>query len=118
MIEVQKTRKPLATLDVSRVPDPRRCGIVDVADDGISREFVEKPEHPKSNLAVAGILLGTPAIPDFISEDTPPADIGSHLLPRITGRMMAHTISQYLLDIGTLENYEKAQSAWLGPRES
>jgi NDP-sugar pyrophosphorylase family protein len=37
-------------------------------------------------------------------------------LPRLTGRMIAYPIRDYLLDIGTTENYEKAQATWPGLR--
>jgi NDP-sugar pyrophosphorylase family protein len=43
-----------------------------------------------------------------------PADIGFHVLPRLLGKMRAYPIEDYLLDIGTLPNYEKAQVTWPG----
>lgn len=43
-----------------------------------------------------------------------PADIGYDILPRLGGKIFAHPISEYLLDIGTLENYRLAQTGWAG----
>jgi mannose-1-phosphate guanylyltransferase len=113
MVQVQQLRKPTATIGVYHVPDPTRCGIVDVAEDGTVREFVEKPQRPKSNLAFAGLMIGTPALLDAIPRSLP-ADIGFDVLPRLAGNIMAHTISEYLIDIGTIENYRAAQRSWPG----
>lgn len=115
MMQAHRTRKPAATLGVYEVPDPRRCGIVTASDDGVIEQFVEKPEHPVSNLAFSGLMIGTPEVLDVIPAATP-ADIGFHVLPKLTGRMIAYPIRDYLLDIGTLENYEKAQATWPGLR--
>ena len=48
-------------------------------------------------------------IPDSI-----PADIGFHVLPKLTGKMVAFPIRDYLIDVGTMENYQKAQATWPG----
>jgi mannose-1-phosphate guanylyltransferase len=117
MLQVHRKRKPAATLGVYEVPDPRRCGIVKVDNDGVIQTFVEKPEQPTSNLAFAGLMIATPEVLDVIPSALP-ADIGLHVLPQLTGRMIAYPIADYLLDIGTMENYQKAQETWPGLRES
>jgi mannose-1-phosphate guanylyltransferase len=113
MLRLHQSRSPAATLAVYKVPDPARCGIVDVAEDGIIREFVEKPAQPKGNLAFGGLLIGTPLLMQMIPPNYP-ADIGFDVLPRLAGKMLAYPVSDYLLDIGTVENYRKAQSSWPG----
>ena len=113
MLRVHQKRKPAATLGVYEVPDPRRCGIVTADSDSVIQQFVEKPEHPAGNLAFSGLMIGTPAVLDVIPTSVP-ADIGFHVLPQLAGRMIAYSISDYLLDIGTMENYEKAQATWPG----
>jgi mannose-1-phosphate guanylyltransferase len=113
MLQMQQSTRPAATIGVYRVPDPRRCGIVDVTPGGIVREFVEKPERPKSNLAFAGLMIGTPTLLDAIPRSLP-ADIGFDVLPKLAGHMMAYSISEYLIDIGTIENYHEAQRSWPG----
>jgi len=117
MLRVHQKRKPAETLGVYEVPDPRRCGIVMADDDGVIQQFVEKPEHPAGNLAFSGLMIGTPEVLDAIPSSVP-ADIGFHVLPQLAGRMIAYSISDYLLDIGTMENYEKAQATWPGLREA
>jgi len=117
MLQMHRKRKPAATLGVYEVPDPRRCGIVTADSDGVIQQFVEKPEHPAGNLAFSGLMIGTPEVLDVIPSSVP-ADIGFHVLPQLAGRMIAYSISDYLLDIGTMENYEKAQATWPGLREA
>jgi mannose-1-phosphate guanylyltransferase len=106
----------MATLGVYSVPDPKRCGIVSVNEDGIVAHFEEKPAQPRGSLAFAGVMIGTPGLIEAIP-DKPGADIAFDVLPRLVGRMRAHRISEFLLDIGTRENYELAQRTWPGLRE-
>ena len=113
MLRLHLRRKPAATLGVYEVPDPRRCGIVSTDGDGVIQQFVEKPSIPMGNLAFSGIMIGTSDIIDVIPGDTP-ADIGLHVLPRLVGRMLAYPIGGYLIDIGTMENYQTAQKTWPG----
>jgi mannose-1-phosphate guanylyltransferase len=115
MLQAHRERKPAATLGVYEVSDPGRCGIVTANDEGVIQQFVEKPEHPAGNLAFSGLMIGTPEVLDVIPSGIP-ADIGFHVLPQLTGRMIAYPIRDYLLDIGTMENYEKAQATWPGLR--
>lgn len=113
MLQVHRKRMPAATLGLYEVPDPRRCGIVAMDADGIIREFVEKPELPASNLAFSGLMIGTRELLDVIPESTP-ADIGFHVLPKLAGRMLGYRIHDYLIDVGTMENYQRAQATWPG----
>jgi mannose-1-phosphate guanylyltransferase len=113
MLELHLRRKPTATLGVYEVPDPSRCGIVSTDADGIIQQFVEKPSVPIGNLAFAGVMIATPAIIESIPHNGP-ADIGFHVLPRLIGRMQAFRISSYVIDIGTMENYQTAQRTWPG----
>jgi mannose-1-phosphate guanylyltransferase len=113
MARLHRERRPVATLGVYEVPDPRRCGIVSVRTDGTIERFVEKPPNPAGNLAFSGLMIGTPELLNAIPEATP-ADIGFHVLPTLSGRMMAFRIREYLIDIGTLENYQSAQQTWPG----
>jgi mannose-1-phosphate guanylyltransferase len=113
MARLHEQHCPAATLGVYEVPDPRRCGVVSIGREGIIDGFVEKPENPPGNLAFAGVMIGTNQLIDAIP-DTIPADIAFHVLPLLVGKMMAFPISDYLLDIGTMENYERAQETWPG----
>lgn len=105
-----------ATIGVYRVPDPSRCGIVQLNDEGWITEFIEKPKTPVGNLAFSGIVLASSAFLDVLPEQGP-ADIGFDVLPKLVGRMAAYEIQDYLVDIGTMENYRSAQQNWKGPMQ-
>lgn len=47
-------------------------------------------------------------------QSTRPADFGFHVLPRLVGRAAVYEISEYLIDIGTMETYATVQSTWPG----
>ena len=113
MLDRHKRSRQLATLGLYRVPDPRRCGIASVDDAGVITGFVEKPAQPAGNLAFSGIMVASPKILDYIPEEIP-CDIGFHVLPKLVHHMAAYSISEYLLDVGTLQNYQSAQRSWPG----
>jgi mannose-1-phosphate guanylyltransferase len=113
MLAFHQQRRLPATLGVCQVPDPTRCGIVSLDENTTVRHFVEKPERPAGNLAFSGVIVAGPELFDFLP-DHAPADIGFDLLPKMTGRMAAYRIPEYLLDIGTLVNYQYAQKSWPG----
>jgi mannose-1-phosphate guanylyltransferase len=103
----------IATIGVYESPDTSRCGIVQMDDRDVVRDFVEKPRAPAGNLAFSGLMLATPALLDVIP-DTCPADLGFHVLPQIVGRMAAYRITDFMMDIGTPETYRTAQMTWPG----
>jgi len=117
MLEFHNSGGQIATIGVNEVPDPSRCGIVQVDDDGIVRDFVEKPQEPRGNLAFSGLMVASPALLDVIPDATP-VDLGFHVLPQLVGRMAAFRISDFLIDMGTLETYRTAQTAWPGLSQS
>lgn len=117
MLAFHNSRGQVATIGVYEVPDPSRCGIVQVDDNGVVCDFVEKPQAPCGNLAFSGLMLATPALLDLIP-DTTPVDLGFHILPQIVGRMAAYRISDFIIDIGTLETYRAAQMTWPGLPQS
>lgn len=113
MLQLHRQRKPAATLGVYEVSHPSRCGVVSSDGSGVIQQFVEKPTTPVGNLAFSGVMIGTPEVLNVIPGDIP-SDIGFHVLPLLTGRMLAFTIQDYLIDIGTMENYLIAQETWPG----
>jgi glucose-1-phosphate thymidylyltransferase len=49
--------QPDSSLCVKRVDDPRDFGVVELGEDGFITRVVEKPQIPKSNMALVGIYL-------------------------------------------------------------
>ena len=117
VLDFHSKRGQIATIGVYEVPNPSRCGIVQVDNGGIVREFVEKPKAPIGNLAFSGLMVATPALLDVIPDESP-VDLGFHVLPKIVGRMAAYRIPDFLVDVGTLETYQKAQETWPGLLQS
>ncbi|HEY5030797.1 MAG TPA: sugar phosphate nucleotidyltransferase, partial [Candidatus Angelobacter sp.] len=109
----QQHRLPV-TLGICQVPDPTRCGIVTVDKNAIIRDFVEKPKQPVTNWAFSGVMIAGPELLHCFPNQQRPADIGFDLLPKMVGRMAAYRITKYLLDIGTMPNYQAAQQSWPG----
>jgi mannose-1-phosphate guanylyltransferase len=113
MLAFHRQFQPAATLGLYQVSDPERCGVAIFDEDKVVREFVEKPARPKSNWVFSGIMLGTPELLDAIPREMP-ADLGFNVLPKLVNRMLAYPISGYLVDIGTTDRYQSAQTTWPG----
>lgn len=113
MLDFHRQKQLAATLGIYRVPDPTRCGIVSVDDNSTVQSFEEKPARPRSNWAFSGVMIARQEIVDLLP-DFRPADIGFHLLPKLVGQIAAYPISEYVLDIGTVSNYQVAQQSWPG----
>lgn len=113
LLEFHRMRRAPVTVGTYRVANPSQCGILTTDESGRVIDFVEKPEAPKSDTAFSGILVGGPALVGCLPERVP-SDIGFDVLPHLTGRMFAYPIEEFLLDIGTLEKYERAQLEWPG----
>jgi mannose-1-phosphate guanylyltransferase len=111
---VQRRHDLMATIGVYEVANPSSCGIVQVDPEGVVTGFVEKPKQPVGNLAFSGLLLAKSTVLDMIP-DRYPADIGFDVLPQLIHRMSAYCLTdEYLIDMGTLSNYDKAQVQWPG----
>lgn len=113
MSEFHTRHAGIATLGLYQVPDPSRCGVAITDDTGLIVDFEEKPQTPRSNWVFSGLMLASPHLFDLIPPCIP-ADIAFHVLPRLLGKMLAYPIEDYLLDIGTLPNYQRAQITWPG----
>lgn len=113
MLDFHRKRKPVGTIGLYQVTDARRCGVVSFDSDFVVREFVEKPTHPKSNWAFSGLMIATPELLQSIPSRFP-ADLGFDVLPRLAGQILAYPITDFLTDIGTMENFQTAQNTWPG----
>jgi mannose-1-phosphate guanylyltransferase len=112
MIAFHKQKQGLLTMGLFHTNNPRGCGIAAVNDHDLIYEFIEKPEQPKSNLANAGIYVVNHKIFDYIPQSKELLDFGKDVLPLLVNKMYGYEIRDYILDIGTWPNYEKAQKEW------
>lgn len=81
-------------------PNPSACGIATLDADARITDFTEKPEHPESDLANAGLYVLDAAIWREIA-DMDVFDFGFDVLPTLEGRMRGFVHPGYHLDIGT-----------------
>jgi len=118
LLELHRRHWAVATLALYEVPDPSRCGIVQLAPDGRIERFVEKPTEDVGNLANAGIYVVEPAVLRYIPAGQP-CDFGHDLFPLLLelGQPMYAELGQgYILDMGSLERYEQAEADYQAGR--
>lgn len=111
LVKHNERNQAILTMGLFHTNKPEQCGIAAVDENGLITEFVEKPENPKSNLANAGIYVASSAIFDYFP-DKDVIDFGKDVLPLLVNKMYGFEIKEYLLDIGNLDNYFKAQKEW------
>jgi mannose-1-phosphate guanylyltransferase len=100
--------RPLLTVGLFETPEPTRSGIVEIDRDGLIVGFEEKPAHPRSNLANAGLYIAEVGLFDRLPTDLP-SDFGRHILPMLVGDMRGFLLREPLTDIGTLASYKRVQ---------
>jgi glucose-1-phosphate thymidylyltransferase len=95
-----------AWVALKRVPDPARYGVAELRN-GRLVGIEEKPEHPKSDHAVAGIYLYPPEVFEVIGRLQPSSrgeleitDVNNHFLRQ--GRLGYTVLNGYWTDAGTL----------------
>ena len=66
-------RRPAAQVVVHKVPDPRSFGVAEVDAGGRVTQVVEKPQHPRSDLALIGVYFFTPAVHEAVAAIEPSA---------------------------------------------
>ena len=103
----------IATMPVS-MEEASRFGIVIADDDGKIKDFEEKPEKPRSNLASMGIyIFSWPVLRDALIslKDQQSCDFGKHIIPycfKNNRQMYAYEFNGYWKDVGTLSSYWEA----------
>jgi mannose-1-phosphate guanylyltransferase len=96
------------TMVLFRAPNPGACGIVELNREARVVSFVEKPIHPASDLANAGLyVVDASAYREIASMGA--FDLAFEVLSRFVGRMRGWVWGGYYLDIGTHEALERAR---------
>lgn len=117
LIRFHAGRTEALTLGVVPTDKPREKGTVILGDRGEVLAFEEKAPEPRSNLANAGIYVTGPALFDYMPPSAPSdrvLDFGHHILPTMVPNVAACPLTDFLMDIGTPDDYRRAQEIWPG----
>lgn len=112
--KIQKTT--ISIYKLQNKDEGKRFGIVEMKNNKITN-FEEKPENPKTNLRSAGIYLFTKLdiekIKEFVNSKTQ-IDGSGTLIKYLSEIQDVHgfKLQGINFDIGTPENYQKAQEIW------
>jgi glucose-1-phosphate thymidylyltransferase len=116
--------EPDALILLQKVGDPRSYGIAELDGDGRVARLVEKPAEPRSDLALVGVYLFTPAVFESVKAITPSArgeleitDAIQHMIDRGL-RVEPHTVTGWWKDTGKLEDMLEANRLILSTIES
>jgi DNA-binding NarL/FixJ family response regulator len=85
----------------------------------LMRELVMATIADQPDIEVVGEVQNESDLTDIVEQVQPDVlIIAFHVLPHLLGKMRAFPIGDYLLDIGTMPNYQKAQTTWPGSQGS
>ena len=71
LVDEFSASRPDAQIMLTTVPDPRQFGVAELDEAGEVIGLAEKPCHPKSDLALVGVYLFTPAIHEAVQQLKP-----------------------------------------------
>lgn len=90
LVDEFSASRPDAQIMLTTVPDPRQFGVAELDDAGDVVGLVEKPSHPKSDLALVGVYIFTPAVHEAVQR----------LVPSGRGELEITEAIQWLIDDG------------------
>lgn len=101
----------LMTMMTFRSDTPSSCGIVKLDARGVVVGFHEKVANPPGNLANGAVyLLSAELLQTMAAELSGVVDFSTEVLKKLIGRIYTYETKEILLDIGTPESYELANS--------
>jgi len=102
-IRFHKAKKSLFTLIAQPKENPIGLGVLEIDENSLITNFIEKPENAKTSLINTGIYLINKQVLTLIPEGF--YDFGKQLIPRLLGEVYAYIDYGYWSDIGTLQSY-------------
>jgi len=107
-----------ASLSYILTDNPIGKGVMELDKDSKIIKFEEKPEVPFSNKIYSGIQVINSKIFEILpfiemkNNNYLNLDFGYHIWPRLIGQMAAYKLDCFLIDIGTVNSYKKAERLW------
>ena len=109
LVEAFRDHGPDALILLTPVPDPEQYGVAELKDGAVTR-LIEKPSQPKTDLALVGVYMFTPAIHDAARSIQPSGrgeleitDAIQHIVDR-GGRVEPHIVHGWWKDTGRLDD--------------
>ncbi len=102
LVEEFAATRPAARIMLARVSDPRSFGVAELDLQGRVTRLEEKPPEPKSNLALVGVYLFSPAVHEAVAA----------LKPSWRGELEITEAIQWLLDNGRTVNSTTITGYW------
>ncbi|MEV6867972.1 glucose-1-phosphate thymidylyltransferase [Streptosporangium subroseum] len=99
-----------AQILLTKVDEPQFYGVAELGPDGAILRLEEKPENPRSDLAIVGVYTFSPAIHEAVRAITPSARGELEITDAITWlidnghRVHSHLVSGYWKDTGRLQD--------------
>jgi glucose-1-phosphate thymidylyltransferase len=90
LVEEFRSERPDAQIMLTAVPDPREFGVAELDDTGQVIGLEEKPQQPKSNLALVGVYIFKPSVHEAVRD----------LKPSWRGELEITEAIQWLIDHG------------------
>ena len=120
-LQAHRSRPPecLMTMMTFRTDAPSSCGIVELDARGVVVGFHEKVAKPPGNLANGAIYILSAEFLKRLRFDLNTAtDFSTEVLGRLVGEIYSYETSKPFLDIGTPENYFRANKQPGGSRKT
>jgi mannose-1-phosphate guanylyltransferase len=104
-----RSAKSVLTMLSFRTMNPKACGIIEVNSNGIVVSYEEKPMLARTNLANGAVFIVSDKFQREIRKlKINGNDFCKNILPQFVNRMNVYETSKFFVDIGTLENYTRA----------
>ncbi|MFG2533167.1 glucose-1-phosphate thymidylyltransferase [Streptomyces sp. NPDC048516] len=119
-VETFRARRPAAQLVVTKVENPSQYGIAELDAEGRVTRLVEKPDDPRSDLAVTGVYCFTPDIHEAVLKISPSRRNEWEITDAIQWLVaqelpvQAQLFSGYWADTGTLADLLECNRVLLG----